>query len=196
MLKIYVITGNNNKFKEIKDYFSLDPIKCIQLKYDLPEIQSMSIQEVVYNKYLYAQNIEYIKTIVNQENCYCLVEDTGLYLEEMNGLFGPLIKFVYKAIGNIELYNIFKMYSNPDTKLFMKTGMILFNRTQYHYCDKVMEYHLRDPKNCNNCNKFGFDCLLSLDNTTSLCDNTTVKNENSSRIQCLAQHKKYLLPNA
>lgn len=82
------ITGNNNKFAEVK----LVIPEIQQLDIDLPEIQELDPKKIIENKLLHAQQFhkgEYI------------VEDVSLNLECFDyKLPGPLIKWFLHSIGN------------------------------------------------------------------------------------------------
>jgi len=86
-VKLYFITGNEGKFKEIQKLLP----QVEQLDIDLPETQSLDSYEVLRVKILEAQK-------------YCkdpfFVEDTSFTLAGMNGLPGTLSKWFLKSIGN------------------------------------------------------------------------------------------------
>lgn len=88
-MSIKFITGNKNKFEEVKNILGL-PLE--QLDIDLSEIQEIDAREVLRQKLRVAEEHgkgEYI------------VEDTSLYLFCLGGkLPGPLVKWFEKAIGN------------------------------------------------------------------------------------------------
>lgn len=88
MEKLTFITGNQAKAKYLSDYFDW-PIKHRSL--DLPEIQSMDLEQIVADKAIQAFKI--IKSPV-------LVEDVSLVFNALNGLPGPLIRWFLKALGN------------------------------------------------------------------------------------------------
>jgi non-canonical purine NTP pyrophosphatase (RdgB/HAM1 family) len=75
------ITGNKNKAEYLEKLLGL---KIKHQKLDLDEIQSLSLQEVVEHKVKQAFAI--LKTPV-------LVEDVGLFFEELGGLPGPFVRF-------------------------------------------------------------------------------------------------------
>jgi non-canonical purine NTP pyrophosphatase (RdgB/HAM1 family) len=58
---------------------------------ELPEIQSIDVEEVITYKAKYAYNALGRKPV--------MVEDTGLYIEAWNGLPGALIKWFIKSVG-------------------------------------------------------------------------------------------------
>ena len=62
---------------------------------DLPEIQSMSNKEVIKHKLQYVKNL---MASGDMETCSFIVEDTGLYINNMNGFPGALIKFYLSSV--------------------------------------------------------------------------------------------------
>lgn len=86
---ILFISGNKNKLSEFENI--LTPIKIITNEIDLPEIQSTSVEEVVYEKVKYAWEI--LKKPL-------FIEDTGLFIIDppMNGFPGALIKYYFKHL--------------------------------------------------------------------------------------------------
>jgi inosine triphosphate pyrophosphatase len=96
---LYVITGNTNKYEEIR---AIIP-NVEQLDIDLPEIQEIDAQAVIK-----AKIIEALKYRQDE----FIVEDTSLYFECLNGLPGPLIKWFLKTVGTSGLFNIAKESGN------------------------------------------------------------------------------------
>ncbi len=94
--KIYFITGNKGKAMEVQQ--SLPSVIIADLK-NLPEIQSLEIEEVIQEK-LKAAILTYgAKDII-------LIEDTGLYLHSLNNFPGPLIKHFLISVGLGKIYVI------------------------------------------------------------------------------------------
>ena len=98
-MTLYFITGNKNKFSEVK---AIIP-NVEQLDIDLPEIQDIDAKKIIRAKLLEA---------LNYKQAEFIVEDTSLYLECLNGLPGPLIKWFMKTIGNDGLFNIAEKLGN------------------------------------------------------------------------------------
>jgi len=114
MVNIVLVTGNDNKRKEIEEIIG-DKATIINIKIDLPEIQSISVKEVIRKKIEHAlmeiqkeEIFNLIKKKFNDKNIIVetindfilICEDTGLYIKNMNGFPGALIKFYYDSIGN------------------------------------------------------------------------------------------------
>lgn len=84
---IVVVTSNNNKLAEINEILGTDH-KVSTL--DIPEIQSLNIDEVITFKAKAA--FEKIKKPV-------LVEDVSFEIKALNGLPGPFVKYFLETIG-------------------------------------------------------------------------------------------------
>lgn len=111
-MKIQFITGNINKFKEAQKIIP----ELEQLDIDLPEIQDIDAHEVIKSKLEEAKK--------HHEGIF-VVEDTSLYLDCLNGLPGPLIKWFEKTIGNDGLYDVANKYDNYNAQA----------KTVVGYCD-------------------------------------------------------------
>ena len=82
------VTGNAAKAEQLRWHL---PIPLHHQAVDLPEIQSLSLEEVVGHKAREAYKV--IGSPV-------LVEDTALSFEALKGLPGPLIKWFLQELGN------------------------------------------------------------------------------------------------
>ncbi|MEK6825542.1 MAG: non-canonical purine NTP pyrophosphatase [Nanoarchaeota archaeon] len=100
---LYFITGNKNKFQEAKAILS----SLEQLKIDLIEIQSDDAHEIIRAK---------LQEAFKHKTGEFIVEDTSLYLDCLNGLPGPLIKWFLKSIGNEGIYTLAQKLGNFDAE--------------------------------------------------------------------------------
>ena len=98
-MELYFITGNANKFREVQ---SVIP-NVAQFEIDLPEIQDIDGENVVREKLLEA---------LKHKSGQFIVEDTSLYLDCLNGLPGPLIKWFLKTMGTQGLFDIADKFGN------------------------------------------------------------------------------------
>lgn len=102
-MKLYFISGNKNKYEEVREI--LDEHNVEQVVIDIDEIQEIDAHKIIENKLSQAGKKYGIgKTFI--------VEDTSLYLDCLNGLPGPLIKWFLQTIGNEGLFDIAKRYNN------------------------------------------------------------------------------------
>ena len=100
MKSLTFITGNTNKANQLGRYlnFSIN-----HKKLDIPEIQSLDLEEVATEKAKAAYAI--LKTPV-------LVEDTALTFVALNGLPGTLIKWFFESVGNEGLVKLLSGYDD------------------------------------------------------------------------------------
>jgi len=106
---IHFASSNENKFLEIERLFENEKdknknknknnIKILFANIVIKEIQSESIREVAEDKVKKAFSI--IKKPV-------IVEDDGLFIEDLNGFPGVYSSFVFKTIGNNGILNLLK----------------------------------------------------------------------------------------
>lgn len=88
--KVGFLTSNKNKFLEISSLASHYGMDIEWLNYPKVEIQSDSLEEIARTSAIIAYN---------QLQKPLFVEDTGLFIEALNGFPGPYTNFVRKTIG-------------------------------------------------------------------------------------------------
>ena len=98
-MPLYFITGNKNKFEEIKSV--LPDIEHLGM--ELPEIQEIDPKKIIEAK---------LKEALNHKAGEFIVEDTGLYLDCLKGLPGPLVKWFLKTIGLGGIFQIAEKLKN------------------------------------------------------------------------------------
>ncbi len=98
-MPLYFVTGNLGKFAEVRELIP----EIEQLELDLPEIQEINSREIIVHKLLEA---------LSHHPGELIVEDTGLYLDCLNGLPGPLVKWFLTTIGNDGLARLSETLGN------------------------------------------------------------------------------------
>ncbi|MCW1949199.1 MAG: non-canonical purine NTP pyrophosphatase [Candidatus Shapirobacteria bacterium] len=99
-MKIYFVTGNKNKLKEVQ--MIMPEIEGLEL--DLPEIQELDHKKVVEYKLNEARK--------DRPGLNLMIEDLSMEIDGMNGLPGPLIKWFLKSVGREGIYKMAKMFGN------------------------------------------------------------------------------------
>ncbi len=89
-MRIYFITGNKGKFSEVKEKLKNINVEVIQKNLGYPELQGDSLEEVV--KY----GVKYLAKKVDYP---FIIEDAGLFIDELKGFPGVYSKYVYFTIG-------------------------------------------------------------------------------------------------
>lgn len=90
MKRIYCVTGNKHKADEIIEILREYGVEARHIDVDLTEIQSESLEEVASACAVEASNK------VGEE---VIVEDSGLFINSLNGFPGPYSSYVYKTLG-------------------------------------------------------------------------------------------------
>ena len=98
---IYFITGNKNKFEEAKKL--MDNIEMLHIPY--PEIQADSLEEVA------EYGVEYLKGKIKGK---FFLEDSGLFIDSLNGFPGVYSAYVFKTIGNDGILKLMKGIENRN----------------------------------------------------------------------------------
>lgn len=86
-----LLTGNENKFREIKNFLSKYSVDLDFVDLDIYEIQSENIEEIILNFINEAYKI--LKKPI-------IAEDSGLFIRSLKGFPGPYSSYVFKTIGN------------------------------------------------------------------------------------------------
>lgn len=176
MNKLYFLTGNENKLKEVKELIP----EIDGLNIDVIEIQSINAEEIIKNKLIEARK---------QHNGIFIVEDTSLYLECLNGLPGPLIKWFLKTIGNEGLVKLAKFYHN--NKAVAKCIVGFSDEDKIEFFEGSINGKIVDQKGENG---FGWDKIFQPDGYEKTFAEMTIeeKNEISHRRIAFEKLKNYL----
>ena len=135
---VVFITGNEGKRREVEAILGPNKYCIINVDLDVPEIQSISVEEVTKEKIksayeLLKQNFnEVIKKfsengvkVNNINNVIIICEDSGLYINDMKNFPGALIKFYFGSIGN---EGIAKINGNSKAKAQTIIGIIKYGK--------------------------------------------------------------------
>ena len=87
MNEILFITSNKKKVEEVS---AITGLNVVARNLDIPETQSLDVEEVAKAKALTAFQIA---------NCPVMVDDTGMSIESLNGLPGALVAWFLDTIG-------------------------------------------------------------------------------------------------
>ena len=134
---IVFITGNEGKRKEVEEILGT---KCtiVNINLDVPEIQSISVEEVTNGKIKSAYELlkENFKEVIQKflekgiqiktiNDVIVICEDTGLYIDDMNDFPGALIKFY---LGSLNIDGIAKMNGGSLAKAETVIGVIKYGK--------------------------------------------------------------------
>ncbi|MEM3832580.1 MAG: XTP/dITP diphosphatase [Thermoprotei archaeon] len=104
MATIIFVTGNKNKVREVETFLKTFGIDITDVNLDIDEVQ--------------ADDIEYIARRAAEDSYRFLkkaliVEDSGLYINALNGFPGPYSSYVYRTLG---VNGILKLMSNVEKR--------------------------------------------------------------------------------
>jgi len=177
-LKNYFVTGNKGKFKEIAEYI---PNLIMSNIKDIPEIQSLDINEIIKVK------LNESRKVINDPNCLIIVEDTGLYLNVLNGFPGPLIKFMLKSIGNDGIFNICEKLNNYKAKATTSFGIFNSRSNNISFYSGTIEGLITSPRGNSG---FGWDQIFipeGSNKTFAEMETVEEKNKFSMRYKALTK---------
>lgn len=107
-MSLHFITGNAGKLAEIKAV-----IPEVQgLDIDLPEIQSIDARQVIEAK---------LQEALIGQHGPLIVDDTSLYIDSMNGLPGPLIKWFIKTVDLDGIHKMAEAMGDGSTAAYAQT---------------------------------------------------------------------------
>jgi len=175
MKDIYFITSNKNKAQEASVFLGF---QLRQKNIDLPEIQDLDVLAVSKHKALMAFEI------VGKP---LFVEDTGLYIEELNGFPGAFAKMAVQTLG---VEKIAGLVSGPSSA---------YAKTVITYHDgKVIRQFIGEKrgviqKNPRGKNNFGWDPIFQPEGEIKTYAEMTKKQKVavSHRTKAFAKFKKF-----
>lgn len=169
---LYFITGNKNKFEEVK---SILP-NVEQLDIDLPEIQEIDAHKVIEAK---------LKEALRHKEGEFIVEDTSLYFDCLNGLLGTFIKWFMKTIGNDGLVNLVTKYGNNKATAKTVIGYAKSIDEIYSFEGEISGI-IVEPRTTSN---FGWDPIFLPDGHTKTFAEMDVSEKNEISMRRIATQK-------
>ncbi|MBI4239610.1 non-canonical purine NTP pyrophosphatase [Candidatus Uhrbacteria bacterium] len=174
---IYCITGNKDKFSEVKAIVH----HVEQRDIDLPEIQELDAREVVKAKLQ-----EALKVVQGD----IVVEDTSLYLHCLKGLPGPFIKLFLKTIGNEGLVELAVKYGDARATARTVVGYVT-SAGEIHFFEGALEGTIVAPRGEND---FGWGPIFQPEGYSKTFGEMSREEKNavSMRGSALRKLKEYL----
>ncbi|WNY26985.1 XTP/dITP diphosphatase [Methanolapillus ohkumae] len=178
--KIVFVTGNSGKFHEIRAVLADFGIEVIQNKSDYPEIQADDLEPIA---------AESARAAANDLKIPVMVDDSGLFIQALNGFPGPYSRFVEDHLGNARVLKL--MDGEQNRAAYFKT-VIAFCKpgeeplTFSGTVDGKISYDERGDGG------FGFDPIFDYNGKTFGELGTEFKNMISHRRRALDQFLEYL----
>ncbi len=178
-MKLYFITGNKNKFQEVKAFVP----KVEQLDLELTEIQEIDAQKIISAK---------LDEAFKHNKGQFIVEDTSLYLDCLNGLPGPLIKWFLKTVGNDGLAEIATKLRNNRATAISLVGYA-GNKRDIHFFEGKVAGTIVKPRGTNG---FGWDMIFQPKGSIKTFAEMTTEEKNGVKMNmrklAIKQLKSYL----
>lgn len=146
--ELIFVTGSQNKVREAERILGRS---LKQMNIDLPEIQSLSIEEILEHKARHAYEASGHNPVI--------VDDTGLFINAWNGLPGPLVKWFLKTVGGEGICRMLDSFS--DRSAIARTVIATF----YGHGDAELTLYSGEMKGCiadhpRGANGFGWDTIF------------------------------------
>jgi len=172
-MPIYFVTSNKNKVREAEEILGK---KLKNVKLDIPEIQSLNVEEVIKEK---------------AKKAYCkiknpvLLEDTGFYIESLNNFPGALIKWMLGTLGNQGICSILK--DEKNRKVTVKTCFCLYNGRNFNIFTGSLKGTI--PKTPKGETGFGWDPIFIPDGYEKSFAEMTSEEKNAISMRKIALEK-------
>lgn len=179
-MEIYFLSSNIYKIKEVKDILENDSLNIIPYMLPIKEIQSRDIEEIVIDKVIKA--FEMLRRPA-------LVEQTGLYIDELGGFPGGLTQIFWDSILADKFCYYFK-----NTNVTAKTILGYCNgKAIITFEGNISGKIVESPQGNRD---FQWDCVFKPVNyDTTFAEMGDNKNKISMRKIALDKFKKYLEEN-
>jgi non-canonical purine NTP pyrophosphatase (RdgB/HAM1 family) len=166
---IFFITGNKDKLREVREL--LPNVQGIDL--DLTEIQEIDAKRIIRAKLAEAQK---------SHTGAFIVEDTSLYLDEMNGLPGPLVKWFVKSIGIEGIYKLTE--ACKSTRATARTLIGYADEDgSVHFFEGAISGTLVPPRGTNG---FGWDAIFQPEKSSKTFAEMSQEEKNQFSMRRLA----------
>jgi XTP/dITP diphosphohydrolase len=178
--KIIFVTGNPHKVIEATGILSPLGIEIVQNNCGYPELQEDDLVAIARFGAQWA---------ANKLNCEVMVDDSGIFIEELSGFPGPYSAYVAKTLGNENILKIMEGVSNRSASLQCVIG----------YCRPGEEAVVFSGKVKGNIAKsirgklgFGYDPIFEVEGVTFGEMRDEEKNRISHRYRALVKFAGWL----
>ena len=186
MALLYFASSNENKFLEIQNILQTEreefKLEIFFSNLAIKEIQSESIIEVAEDK---------AKKAFKSIGKPVIVEDDGLFIEDLNGFPGAYSSFVFKTIGNKGILNL--LGNNLNRKAhFMSVFSFSDGKSIMTFCGETAGHITTEIHTSG----WGFDPIFRPENETTTYGEINIlkKNELSHRSKAFRQFLSWYRP--
>jgi XTP/dITP diphosphohydrolase len=116
-MKIFLVTSNEHKAKDVLEISKDFGIKLDWIRFDVPEIQGTDIEKIAREK------AEFCSKRLKKN---VIVADAGLFIDALNGFPGTMIKWVLETIGNDGILKLMEGAKNRRARFVEAIGFCKF----------------------------------------------------------------------
>ncbi len=171
-MALQFITGNKNKFEEVKTVIP----DLEQLDIDLVEIQDLDPHSIINAK---------LHEAFKHHSGEFIVEDTSLYFEKLNGMPGPMIKWFLKSLGNDGLSDLAQRLENQKATAKVMIGYAK-NTDDIHYFEGSIDGTIVLPRGETT---FGWDPIFQPEGFDKTFAEMTSEEKNAISMRKIATEK-------
>ncbi|MEM0158040.1 MAG: XTP/dITP diphosphatase [Thermoplasmataceae archaeon] len=143
---ILFVTSNSHKFQEIRELLKQYGIEIEWMNIKYEEIQASTTEEIS------ADSAHKLASLIKRP---FFIEDTGLYIEALNGFPGPYSSYVFSSIGN---KGILKLLDGIGRNAEFRTVITYFDGAQYFQFTGKLHGTIADRERGNS--GFGYDPIF------------------------------------
>ena len=178
---VFFATNNIHKFNEARVILSKYNIAMIMLRLKKNELQNESLKEI-------AQSIAI--ELFNKYTVPILVEDSGLFIDALNGFPGPYAAYVNKTIGNAGIIKLMKNVKNRKAYFKASIAFCYSNKIEPKLFEgKVKGIIISKKINDNSLYGFGFDPIFQPEGHLKLFSEMSIPEKNLVSHRALAFRK-------
>jgi XTP/dITP diphosphohydrolase len=196
MKPIFFATGNEGKLEEMEPPFREAGYKLVQVEADVPEIDAMDVEEVAERKVMDS----YQEAVLGQEIGsvdYFIVEDTGFYVEALDGFPGAEAAFFAGTAGANKLLDL--MEGEADRSAYFRTAIAVYmpGRDKVKIFTGKMKGKIPEEKRGESHPHLPYNSYFVPDhgNGESLAENEDLKNEEMHRRKAVNSFIEWLKEN-
>jgi XTP/dITP diphosphohydrolase len=150
-VKLTVVTTNPNKVREVREFFG-GAIEVDHVPLDCPEYHNTDVGEIAQEKAKFAY--EKLRRPL-------IVDDTGFYINALNGFPGPYAAYVQRTIGNDGIITL--MVGVSDRRAFFETAIAFANKKGIRIFRGMIHGQIVPPRGSEG---FGFDPIFEWEGQT------------------------------
>ncbi|MBW2650973.1 MAG: RdgB/HAM1 family non-canonical purine NTP pyrophosphatase [Deltaproteobacteria bacterium] len=150
-MKITIVTSNENKAREVAAFFG-DRVEVCHVALECPEFRDNNVGNIAREKARFAY--EQLKIPV-------IVDDTGFFIESLNGFPGPYAAYVLDTIG---MTGILRLMEGVDNRgAYFETAIAYADQNCIMIFTGRLEGKIVNPRGTSG---FGYDPIFEVDKKT------------------------------